>query len=75
MLFLSDVYDAGWRASVDGKPTELYRANFDFRAVALPAGLHTVRMWYAPVSVTLGFIAGGVSILGMIGTFLWKKRV
>lgn len=75
LLFLSDVYDPGWRASIDGKPAELYRANFDFRAVALPAGSHTIRMWYAPRSVTLGFMVGGVSILGMVGLLVWKKRV
>ena len=75
LLFLSDVYDGGWRASIDGKPAELYRANFDFRAVAVPSGSHTIRMWYAPISVTLGFTVGGVSLLGMVGLLVWKKRV
>lgn len=75
LLFLSDVYDGGWRASIDGKPAELLRANFDFRAVAVPSGSHTIRMWYAPISVTLGFTVGGVSLLGMVGLLVWKKRV
>lgn len=75
LLFLSDVFDSGWRATIDGNQAELYRANFDFRAVALPAGSHTIRMWYAPRSVTLGFMVGGVSVLGMVGFLVWKKRV
>lgn len=46
LLFLSDTYDPGWHAFVDGAPTPLYRADYAFRAVSVPAGEHTIRMVY-----------------------------
>ncbi|KKR03337.1 MAG: hypothetical protein UT26_C0003G0007 [Microgenomates group bacterium GW2011_GWC1_39_12] len=48
LLFLSDVYDAGWEATIDGKKTKIYRADYDFRAVGVPAGVHTIEYRYRP---------------------------
>ena len=33
LLFLSDSYYPGWQAFVDGKETNIYRADFTFRAI------------------------------------------
>lgn len=74
LLFLSDVYDEGWRASVDGRETEIYRADFDFRAVAVPEGSHTVRMWYAPLSVYWGYAGTGFATLGLVLFMVWKRK-
>lgn len=74
LLFMSDVYDGGWQASIDGKQAELYRANFDFRAVAVPSGSHTIRMWYAPTSVTMGFWIAGFATIGTIVMVIWRKK-
>lgn len=74
LLFLSDVYDDGWRASVDGKETEIYRADFNFRAVAVPEGAHAVRMWYAPPGVYWGYIGTGFATLGLAVFMLWKRK-
>ncbi len=42
ILFLSDNYYVGWKAFVNGVETKIYRANFSFRAVAVPAGKNLV---------------------------------
>jgi len=47
-LLLNDVMYPGWRASLDGMPTPVYRANYIFRAVALPAGSHEVDFTFEP---------------------------
>lgn len=75
LLFLSDVFDPEWHAAVDGKPVQLYRADYDFRAVAVPAGTHIVRMWYWPKSITWGLIAFGFGTLWCVGVFLARKRI
>jgi hypothetical protein len=54
VLVLSDVYYPGWTAYVDDRPSEILRANYAFRAVALDAGGHTVVFRYEPRSFALG---------------------
>lgn len=54
LLFLSDNYYPGWDASVDGNPKEIYRADYTFRAVIVPAGDHLVVFSYKPTSFFMG---------------------
>jgi len=73
LLFLSDTYDAGWKAFVDGKDTALYRADYDFRAVPVPAGVHTVIFMYQPKTFTWGIILNGIAVLFLcIGSIKFK---
>jgi uncharacterized membrane protein YfhO len=65
-LFLSDAYYPGWNAYVDGVKTEIYRANYAFRAVHLPAGRHTVEFVYAPGSFTVAALISLAALLGVI---------
>ncbi len=46
LLFLSDNYFPGWKATVNGKEVKIYRANYTFRAVVIPAGHATVEFSY-----------------------------
>jgi hypothetical protein len=66
LLFLSDVYDAGWNATVDGKPVHIYRADYDFRAVGVPSGNHLVQFQYAPRSLIIGIALTVVGILLLV---------
>lgn len=54
VLVLADSYYPGWRVYVDGKETEILRANLFFRAVPLSAGDHLVEFRYRPWSLTMG---------------------
>lgn len=53
-VVLVDAYDPDWRATVDGSPAPLLRANVAFRAVPVPAGAHVVEMRYRPRSARVG---------------------
>lgn len=59
-LFLSESYYPGWQATVNGKPTPIYRANYAFRALLLEPGDHQVRFDYNPMSFKIG---AGLSLL------------
>jgi hypothetical protein len=65
-VMVVDAYDPGWRATVDGRPAEVLRANVAFRAVAVPAGKHVVEHRYRPRSVTGGLLASGAALLAAL---------
>ncbi|MCH9809135.1 MAG: hypothetical protein K0U74_15525 [Alphaproteobacteria bacterium] len=52
-VVLNDVWHPWWVAQVDGQPAKVERANYLFRAVAVPPGRHTVRFKFAPISGAL----------------------
>jgi hypothetical protein len=64
-LVVSEMYFPGWRAYVDGTPTPIYRTNYLFRGVVVPAGRHTVRFVYRPASVIIGAAVTGVAALAI----------
>ncbi|HEY45021.1 MAG TPA: YfhO family protein [Anaerolineae bacterium] len=53
-LLLSDTWYPGWRAELDGLKTELYRADYLFRAVWIPSGEHVVEFSYRPILFIIG---------------------
>jgi len=53
-LVISETYFPGWKAEIDGNPTKIYRANYAFRALTIPAGSHKVRIFYEPFSFKIG---------------------
>jgi hypothetical protein len=52
-VVLNDVWHPWWRASVDGKPADILKANVLFRAVVVPPGKHVVRFTFHPVAGAL----------------------
>ena len=70
-LYVSDTYYPGWRAYVDGKETQIYRANLAFRAIAAPKGKHTVVFKYVPMSFYAGLV---LTIIGIfLCIWLWRR--
>lgn len=78
LLVVTDTWAPGWRAMVDGVNTPVYRTDFNFRGVPVPAGDHTVVLSYFPASFILGLwvMAGGVILLivGVIAVKQGKDR-
>jgi len=67
-LFFSDTFDYGWAATVNGKPTTVYKADFAFRGVVLPKGESTVVFTYAPKSFQTGVV---LSLFALLITILY----
>ena len=74
LLFLSDAYAPGWKAEIDGKKSRVYRADYDFRAVAVPSGNHTIRMYYSPDSFRIGVLFFFIAVAGILGWSLYTKK-
>ncbi len=55
-VVLLDRYDPNWRATLDGRPVPVYRANQIFRSVYAGAGLHEIRFQYHQRGLRLGVI-------------------
>jgi O-antigen/teichoic acid export membrane protein len=75
-LVLSDSYFPGWIAQIDSADTPLYRADYNFRAVYVPAGAHTVRFKYSPVSFRAGIIGsflGAMLVLLGFAYLAWQR--
>jgi len=73
VLVLTDTFYPGWKAYVDGEPTEIYRVNGLVRGVFLRGGDHTVEFRYFPASFLAGLAISGVSISLMGLCFIFGK--
>ncbi|MBF8295242.1 MAG: hypothetical protein HW389_1787 [Bacteroidetes bacterium] len=81
LLFMSETYyPVGWKAFIDGKETPIYRANYLFRAVVVPPGVHRLEMKFEPKGFYFGknlSLAANIVILGGLGFFgfdYWRKK-
>ena len=64
-LLLLDTWFPGWKATVNGVGSPVLRADYNFRAVQLPAGKSVVRFIYQPESFRLGM---GLCLVGLMIT-------
>ncbi len=73
LLLLTDTYYPGWSATVDGKPTRLYRADGVFRAVVVPSGEHLVEFRFRPRSFVAGATISVVTLLALVAAGSWRS--
>jgi len=75
LLFLTENYNEGWKASVDGKSVSILRADYTFRAIRIDAGKHIVRFWYDPWSFKLGLYLAIGGVIGILITSLISRTL
>ncbi|MBI3464389.1 MAG: YfhO family protein, partial [Planctomycetes bacterium] len=71
LLVLSDRFDPNWRVQIDGRPAQALRANYLFRGVAVPAGEHSVRWTYRPVSFVWGCTISVLTVAVLLTSVLF----
>jgi hypothetical protein len=76
-LVLSDTYYPGWQAWVDGVASPIMRANYDFRALFLPQGEHTVVFRFRSQYLKLGLLSslGGVFFVVLVSSYTFFPSV
>jgi uncharacterized membrane protein YfhO len=65
-MFFSVSPDPGFRATIDGEPTRIYRANLGFSAIMVPAGKHEIQFEFLPIGLKsgcVGSLAAGFVLL------------
>lgn len=81
LVLTETYYPAGWKAFIDGNETEIYKTNYLFRGIVVPAGKHKVEMifhsdtfetsknisFYSNLFVFIVLIAG-------VGGYYFKKK-
>jgi hypothetical protein len=75
-LVLSETYEKGWHARVDGRKAPVDEAYGVIRAVPVSAGDHTVVLTYDPWSLRYGFylsLFGAALSLAVIGAFAVRR--
>jgi hypothetical protein len=79
LLVVSEIYEKGWHAYVDGERVDVLPTDHALRGVPVPAGEHTVELRYEPLSLRLGLPISGISTLAMLAVFAvagwrWLRR-
>ena len=63
-------YDAGWSASLDGRPAPLFRVNLAMRGVFVSPGTHRIVLSYDPPGWRVGIVISTISLLGLSALLL-----
>lgn len=74
-VVLADMAYPGWRVTVDGVETAVYRANSIMRAVYLPAGTHEIRFTFRPPDFMIGAVLSGLGLLICLVVEGWSFRL
>lgn len=69
ILVFAETFIPGWEATIDGEPTEIWRANAYYQAVLVPAGTHEVVFRYQPAALRIGAVVA-IAALPML-IVLW----
>lgn len=74
MVVLSDNDFPGWRATLDGRPSQILRAYLSMRGIVVPGGRHRIEMAYQPLSVYLGAAITGLGLVAALVLVLRDRR-
>ncbi len=74
ILFVSELFDAGWTADVDGLPADIVRLDGGYLGVSLDGGVHVVRLRYDPASFDLGLGTSALTLVVLLLVAAGSRR-
>lgn len=75
ILIMNEYYDENWKAYVDGKETNLVKANYLFRAIEVPKGRHRIEFKYVPIFTYKMFSISGITLIFLVLLFIFRKKL
>jgi len=75
MLVLSEMFYPGWKATVNGRGSRIWKVDGGLRGVEVSSGDSRIEMRYAPASIYLGAVLTAIAFLmgGFFGLSLWRN--
>ena len=77
VIVFSEIYYPGWQVTIDGQPVDIARADYILRAINVPAGEHTIEMWFDPQSIqvteSIAYAALALLLIGVM-VLAWTQR-
>lgn len=77
LIVFSEIWYPAWKAYIDGSESEIFRANYCLRSVAVQAGAHTIEMRYESESfgtgLTISLITLFISLGGLVFFIIFNK--
>jgi hypothetical protein len=74
LAVLAQTYYSPWRAYVDGRPVKLWRANYAFQALEIPAGQHQLKVVYEDRQFYLGTAISLTTLAGCLIFYCRNRR-
>ena len=74
----SEIYYPGWQAKIDGQPVDIARADYILRVMNVPAGKHTIEMWFDPQSLhiteSIAYASLALLLIGVMILIWFSKK-
>jgi len=74
IVVLGDNWYPGWKATVDGKDTDVERVDYVMRGTVAGAGHHVIEYRYQPASWRIGWIVSLLALLSLAAAVLVERR-
>lgn len=78
LAVFSEIYYPGWEVTIDGQPAAMLRSNYILRAVAIPAGSHTIEFAFRPKPYLVGnkvtAASSWIALIVLFGCVVWSLR-
>lgn len=73
-VVISQAWFPGWKAYIDGEEVPVWRANYAFNAIAVPAGSNHIEFVYEPENLRAGLWIGVLSLGVGVGGLVRRRR-
>ena len=78
VVVFSEIYYPGWQAKIDGQPADIARADYILRVMNVPAGKHTIEMWFDPQSLhvteSIAYASLALLLIGVMVLIWFSKK-